>query len=110
MIRQTHCVVLVCDGCAAVLSHPDTECEIHYDRAEQARTDAVEDLHWSAVGQRDLCPACTCAAQGHDWPAWVSPPPPSPLGPYRCCERCDALQTQAHEGLGEPTGAVGSDG
>lgn len=94
MIRHTRCVVLVCDGCAAVLSHPDTESEIHYEAAELARTDAVENLSWSRAGERDLCPACTCAAHGHDWPHWQAPPPGSRLAPYRCCQRCDAFEVQ----------------
>ena len=98
MIRPTQCLVLVCDGCAAVLSHPDTEAEIHYDTAEQARTDATEDLQWSQAGGRDLCPACTCAEQGHDWPDWWTPPARGAaapqLPPCRWCDRCHALDVQ----------------
>jgi hypothetical protein len=85
-------VVLVCDRCQTTLSHPDTDSEIHYDAPAQARADAVEDLHWSSTGGRDWCPGCTCAAQGHDWPAWLTPPPTSQLAPYRWCERCSAVE------------------
>ena len=98
MICQTQCLVLVCDGCAAVLAHPDTEAEIHYDTAEEARADATEDLSWSRGGERDLCPACTCAEQGHDWrPWWTSPPRDAagpPPAPCRWCDRCGALEVQ----------------
>jgi hypothetical protein len=92
--------VLVCDGCAAVMTHPETDDEIHYETAEQARRDAVEDLCWSRPGQRDLCPVCTCAARGHRWPEWIVPVPGARVRPWRWCERCAAMEIQGQGVIG----------
>ena len=91
MIREVHCLVLVCDSCGAALSEPGDDRELHYEAAEQARTDATRDLCWSHHGGRDFCPPCTCAERGHEWALWI-PDPSTALSPRRWCDRCDTSE------------------
>lgn len=99
MIRETRCVVLVCDGCREPLT--DTTGEVHYETAGQARS-SLADLGWSRDGGRDLCPACVCARVGHTWSPWWAPDLggllPAQVSPCRWCRRCHAVQTAGQGG------------
>ncbi|MFC4943227.1 hypothetical protein [Pseudonocardia sp. GCM10023141] len=85
------CVVIVCDGCGDELADTDTRATMHWPTRLAAVID--DGHHWTISTSQhgpDLCPACRCTRDGHDW---------EPLRGHRfiraCCARCGTFDVVA---------------
>lgn len=75
------CYTIICDGCREQTFEGEEGCEYHFHDPESARREAQQYGDWSADGDRDLCPSCTCAHAGHRQKIGGSG--------FVYCERCD---------------------
>ena len=59
--RNVNCLILVCDGCDQDYAHDFTP---HFDTAQDAREEAINNAEWRTDGEHDWCGRCQLTA--HD--------------------------------------------